>query len=226
MLFGIISNLFGSDRDQSENLEDCCDSDLMLRYAEGDDRAFALLFERHQGPLYNFVLRSCGQRAVADELVQEVFERVINAADSYEPKAKFTTWLYAIARNLCIDNARKGSRAEIYSLQNPVGDDEEATEHQELLADEDARAGDVEVDRRAFRDRLQQALETLPAEQREAFLLREISGLKFREIADVVDTKVPTVKSRLRYALQKLRRELQEFSEHSLDADEYEQVVP
>ena len=226
MLFGIVKNLLGSFREESPPLEELSDSELMLRFGDGDERAFALLFERHQQPVYRFILRSCGQQAVADELVQDVFERVINAADSYEPSAKFTTWLYTIARHRCIDRARRHSRVDVYSLQNHVDDGDEAREHQDLLADEKAVAPGVELDRRAFRDRLQQALETLPDKQREVFILREISGLKFREIAEVVDTKVPTVKSRLRYALGKLRGELEEFSDHHLDDDEAAQMVP
>lgn len=218
MLLSILKSLFGGD--DAEPLDKLDDVELMRRYADGDDRAFAVLFDRHRQGVYNFILRSCGRRAVADELVQEVFESVIEAADSWKPNAKFTTWLYTIARNACIDAARRRSKADVHSLQNSVGDDDDDRTHQELLVDDHARSGEVDVDRGAFRDRLQQALERLPDKQREAFVLREISGLKFREIADVVDAKVPTVKSRLRYALQTLRGELAEFREHRFDDDE------
>ena len=222
MLLSLFKSLFGGD-DADEPLEELGDAELMQRYGGGDDRAFAVLFDRHRKGVYNFILRSCGRRAVADELVQEVFERVIKAAEGWEPNAKFTTWLYTIARNACIDAARRRSKADVHSLQNPVGGGEEnpgERTHQDLLIDEDARSGEVDVDRSAFRDQLQQALEKLPEKQREVFVLREISGLKFREVAEVVDAKVPTVKSRLRYALKTLRGELAEFRDHSFDDDE------
>lgn len=219
MILSLFKSLFGGG--DGESLEELEDAELMQRYAEGDERAFAVLFDRHRDPVYNFILRSCGRRSVADELVQEVFESVIEAADSYEPNAKFTTWLYTIARNTCIDAARRRSQADVHSLNNPVGDDEEADRtYQDLLADEDADAGPVQADRKAFRDQLQKALERLPEKQREVFVLREISGLKFREIAGVVDAKVPTVKSRMRYALDTLRGELAEFRDRSFDEEE------
>lgn len=226
MLLAFFKSLFGSET-EDQPLDQLDDAELMGRYADGDDRAFEVLFDRHRQPVYNFILRSCGRAHLADELVQEVFESVIEAADSWEPNAKFTTWLYTIARNECIDAARRRSKAQVHSLQNPVGDNEEGGEtHQDLLADEEARAGPVDVDRRAFRDRLQQALQQLPEKQREVFVLREISGLKFREVADVVDAKVATVKSRMRYALKTLRGELVEFRDHSFDDDEQVAMVP
>ena len=210
----------------SPPLEELDDPALMKRYAAGEERAFAILVQRHQGGLYNFILRSCNHRDTADELLQEVFLRVVSAADRYEESAKFTTWIYRIARNICIDAARKNSRATLYSLQNQLGDDPDGQTHQDRLIDEDARSGSVDLDRHAFRDQLQNALETLSPEQREVFLLREITGLKFREIADVLDVGVPTVKSRMRYALETLRGELAAFRDHSFDEDEQAEMVP
>ncbi len=226
MLLSIFKSLFGSDRTDDVPLEDLEDAALMQRYAEGDERAFALLFDRHKRPIYNFILRSCGRRDIADELLQDVFLRVIRSASSYKPSAKFTTWVYTIARNTCIDAARKRSRADIYSLQNHVGDDEGGETHQYRLVDDGARSGEVDVDRQAFLDRLQQALEKLPEDQREVFVLREISGLKFREVSDVVGAPVPTVKSRMRYAIKTLRGELADFSEHRFDDEEQLEMVP
>ncbi len=230
MLLAIFKSLFGSDGpdpDDQVRLDELEDSELMQRYADGDERAFALLFDRHRGPLYNFILRSCSRRDVAEELLQDVFLRVIKSAGRYEPSAKFTTWLYTIARNACIDAARSRSRADVYSLQNPVGkDDDEGETHQQRLADPEAQSGSVDAERKVFRDRLQQALEKLPEKQREVFVLREISGLKFREVAEVIGTKVPTVKSRMRYALKTLRGELADYRDHQFDDDEHLEMVP
>jgi len=159
-------------------------------------------------------------------LVQDVFLRVIRSSSSYKPTAKFTTWLYTIARNTCIDAARKRSRADLYSLQNTLGDEGEGETHQDRLVDDSARSGGVDVDRQEFLDRLQEALGRLPEDQREVFVLREISGLKFREVSEVVGASVPTVKSRMRYALKTLRGELAEFSEHHFDDEEQLEMVP
>ena len=227
MLLAIFKSIFDDHEADDVSLDELEDHELMQRYAGGDQRAFALLFDRHRRGLYNFLLRSCGRRDRADELVQDVFLRVIKSADNYEPTAKFSTWLYTIGRNLCIDAARSRSRADIYSLQNSVGDGEESAEtHQARLVDDEARSGGVDTDRKVFRDRLQKALQTLPDKQREVFVLREISGLKFREIAEVLDTKVPTVKSRMRYALKALRGELADFQDHAFDDDEHLEMVP
>ena len=230
MIFALFKSLFGrgespQEKEKEPPLSSLDDAALMQRYAAGDDRAFALLVERHQRGLYNFILRSCGRRDVADELLQEVFLKVIGGAASYEASAKFTTWIYRIARNTCIDAARKRSRADLYSLQNPIGDESGET-HQDRLADSDASSASVDHDRRVFLDRLQGALEQLPEEQREVFTLREITGLKFREIAEVLDIPEPTVKSRMRYALQFLRGELAEFKDHSFDEEEEMEMVP
>lgn len=227
MLLAFFKSFFPSKDGDSVALDDLEDHELMQRYADGDERAFALLFDRHRRPLYNFILRSCSRRDVADELLQDVFLRVIKSAHSYKPSAKFTTWVYTIARNACIDAARRRSRADVYSLQNRIGsDDDDGETHQQRLVDGKAHSGSVDTERRRFRDRLQTALETLPQEQREVFILREISGLRFREIADVLDAKVPTIKSRMRYALKQLRAELSEYRDLRFDDDEHLEMVP
>lgn len=228
MLFAVIKSLLGRrpSGDATEpRLDELSDEELMTHYAGGNQQAFALLVTRHQGPLYNFILRSCRQPPLADELLQETFLRIVKSAGSYSPDAKFTTWAYTIARNLCIDHARKHNRAHTLSLQNSLGDDEGAT-HQDALVDENARSASVDHDRLIFRDRLDQALANLPEDQREVFILREISGLKFREIADMLDCPVPTIKSRMRYALQTLRGELADFASRSFDADEASEMLP
>lgn len=226
MFYSVIKSLFGGDESDETPLEELDDRQLMQHYARGDERAFTILFERHRRPLYNFILRRCGRRDIADELLQDVFLRIIKSADSYTPTAKFTTWAYTIARNACIDAARSRSRADLHSLQRSIDGDDGDQTHQDRLVDEEARSGGVDSDRHRFRDELQQALERLPEKQREVFVLREISGLTFREVAEVVDAKTPTVKSRMRYALKTLRGELAEFRDHAFDDDEHLEMVP
>ncbi len=226
MLLAVVNNLHSDDGDDPP-LEELSDQKLMLRYADlGDLEAFELLVSRHEKPVFNFILKRCGNRPAAEDLLQETFERVVRHADSYEPKAKFTTWLYTIARNLCIDRARKQSGHTELSIDEPIGDQDDGEAFVDRMADEDATSASVDHDRRRFRRELKAALAELPDEQREVFVLREFSGLKYHEVAEVVDAAVPTVKSRMRYALDALRGHLAEFREHSFDLDEREQLEP
>ncbi|MEM1349051.1 MAG: sigma-70 family RNA polymerase sigma factor, partial [Myxococcota bacterium] len=111
MIFAIVKSMIGGVRQVEDvPLEERTNEDLMLLYSEGDVRAFEVLLARHERPVFNYILRSCGRRAIAEELLQEVFMRVVRSAENYQQKAKFTTWLYTIARNICIDRARKAKR--------------------------------------------------------------------------------------------------------------------
>ena len=210
-------------------LEERSDEALMLLYRDGEVRAFEILLSRHERPVFHYILRSCGRQEVAEELLQEVFIRVVRSASKYKQTAKFTTWLYTIARNICIDRARKARKRQELSLDQSVGGgdggDDGGRSFTDLLVDEEAHAGDSRYEREIFRRRLKEALDALPEEQREVFLLKEVSGLKFREIAEVVDAPVPTVKSRMRYALQALRGHLAEYREHSFDEEERQEVI-
>ncbi|MEO1273293.1 MAG: sigma-70 family RNA polymerase sigma factor, partial [Myxococcota bacterium] len=160
----------------------------------------------------------------AEDMTQDVFLKVIRSAPKYKQTAKFTTWLYTIARNRCIDHARKHGRVHQVSLDRSLSGDGNAQDGDRTflnnLADSEADAGNVSIIRKDFRQRLKQALETLPEEQREVFLLREVSGLKFREIAKVVGVGENTVKSRMRYAIEALRGHMEDFRGYSFDHDE------
>jgi len=195
------------------------DNELMRRYAEqGEVDAFERLFARHRDPLFRFLLQKTGgRRAPAEDLLQETFARVVDNASEYEPSHAFSTWLYTIARNLSIDRSRKASHNRTESLDASKTPGDEERQRQDRLVDEDASSSTVAHDRQAFRERLQDALDDLPVDQREVFVLREISGLTFPEIADVVDAPRGTVKSRMRYALRALRRHLDPFEGHSFD---------
>lgn len=201
------------------------DEQLMLAYAGGDVGAFEELVGRHERALFYYILRSCGRTELAEEILQEVFLKVIKAAHRYKPNAKFTTWVYTIARNLCVDKARKRNRVRETSLDASATKDPEAPALVERLADPHASASGVAYERKTFREKLDRALQTLPEEQREVFILREFSGLKFQEIADTVGCKVPTAKSRMRYALEALRGHLAEYLDHSFDQQEARDVA-
>lgn len=168
----------------------------MLAYAAGDLLAFEMLYRRHRGTLYRFLLRSLRHRADADELFQETWSRLIAARERYRPDAKFTTWLLQIGHNLVVDRFRR---------QRPQATTEE-TDHvlRNLDAPESEQPERV-LSEFEQRRRLQLALEELPDEQRVAFLLRIEAGLGLDEIGDVTGVGRETVKSRLRYALARIR---------------------
>ena len=166
----------------------------MLAYRDGDAGAFETLYARHRGALYRFMLRSlkgtASDRAIAEELFQEAWIRVIEARERYAPSAKFTTWLYTVAHNLLVDHWRRKGLTLVDSDEEPVSSDNPASEAE-------AREGLA---------RFLQALESLPPAQREAFLMHEEAGLTVAEIAAATGTNEEAAKSRLRYALMKLRK--------------------
>jgi RNA polymerase sigma-70 factor, ECF subfamily len=173
------------------------DERLMLRFQGGDARAFEVLVRRHRTPVFSFLLRLTGDRGRAEDLCQEAFLKVVKASDDWQPRARFTTWLYAISRHLAVDEARRQAFRRTDPADAP-GDDAAAE-----TPGPEAAAGAA-----LLRPRLEAALAALPAEQREVFLLREHAGLKFSEIAEVTGTPENTVKSRMRYALEGLRASL------------------
>lgn len=176
------------------------DEQLMLAYREGDAHAFETLYRRHRGPLFRYVLRSVRDRHAAEELFQEIWMRVIDARERYAPTARFGTWLYTIAHNRLTDHWRKRGLT-LVSLDD--GDDSPPE-----LAARPAHEPQRQAETREQLARLSAALEALPAVQREAFLLHEEAGMTVAEIAGVTGVGEDAAKSRLRYALAKLREVL------------------
>src|SRR6267143_1305288 len=167
------------------------DEQLMLAYRDGNAGAFETLYLRHRGRLFRFVLRSVKSRATAEELFQEIWMRVIEARERYVPQARFTTWLYTIAHHRMADHWRRGGLSLVeLDDQDPPGD-----------APDPAR----QVEAREALARFAQALEALPAAQREAFLLHEEADLSFFNDAAATGCNPEAAKSRLRYAVAKLK---------------------
>jgi RNA polymerase sigma-70 factor (ECF subfamily) len=186
--------------------DEVSDETLMLQYRDGNTPAFDALYGRHKGPLFRYLLRQCRQRSTAEEMFQDVWMRVIGARDRYEVRAKFATWLYRIARNRLVDHYRSANPGRLRSL-----DDDDDGDPVELTANpglEPQRR--VESERRSAA--LYRVLGELPGEQRDAFLLHEEAGLTLEEIADVTGVGRETAKSRLRYAVSKLRDALEDSS--------------
>ncbi|KRE87101.1 RNA polymerase subunit sigma [Rhodanobacter sp. Soil772] len=179
------------------------DAMLMLAYARGDLAAFEALYVRHRGMLYRFLLRSVRDPHRTDELFQETWSRVISARTRYQPQpqAKFSTWLLQIAHNLMIDSVRR---------QRPMADGDEADTALANVATPERDQPDHALSEFERRRSLQRAIEQLPDEQRTAVLLRLEQELSLEEIAAVTGAGRETVKSRLRYAMTRLREVLSE----------------
>lgn len=181
---------------------------LMLRFKSGEARAFELLLARHRRGVFNFCLKMLGDRAAAEDAMQEVFLRVVRSAKDWERQAKVTTWLYTIARNHCIDAIRKAGYRKTASLDHALNDQEGDAPLGERVADEEGIAPDRGAESARMRLILARAIAALPAEQREVFVMREHAGMPFKDIAAVVGVPENTVKSRMRYALEHLRQSL------------------
>ncbi|MEJ1964165.1 MAG: RNA polymerase sigma factor [Gammaproteobacteria bacterium] len=179
------------------------DGELMLRYARGDLRAFETLYRRHRSPLYRYLARHTRDPEVANDIFQEVWSRVISSRSRYEPRAKFSTFLYRIAHNCFIDHCRRSaSRHDRANVSNEDFDLEKALPAP--LAD----LPDTRAEHAQTLTSYRAALAALPAEQRDTFLLYEESGLTLEEIGSITGVSMETAKSRLRYALSKLRHAL------------------
>jgi RNA polymerase sigma-70 factor (ECF subfamily) len=178
------------------------DEQLMLAYREGDAGAFDELYRRHKGGLFRFVLRSVRERALAEELYQEIWMRAIEARGRYEAQAKFSTWLYTIAHHRLVDHWRKRG-LRLVSLDQEV---------EGAAVFEPAAAPDAEPQRIAEAKqglaRFTRALEALPPAQREAFLLHHEAEMSIAEIARTTGANEEAAKSRLRYAVGKLKEAL------------------
>jgi RNA polymerase sigma-70 factor (ECF subfamily) len=190
-------------------LESRTDEALMRAYGQGDARAFETLYARHKGATYRYFLRHADSNAAtADELHQDLWMRVIDARERYEVQARFSTWLYTLARHRLIDHWRSHHHVTLASLE----DDGILMQAEESFA---AAGGDADDPLRASIDderrrRLVAALADMSPLQRDAFLLHVEGGLSLEEIATLTATSGETVKSRLRYAYRRLRSTLED----------------
>jgi len=201
---------------------DMTDEELLAAYQQGDAGAFELLLRRHRAPLFTFLLRMLGDRERAEDLAQETFLRIVRGAQAWEQRARFQTWLFTIARNLCVDQSRRDRFRRADSLDEPGPDDGPAKIDSVPSREIDPARG---AESARLRPVLQRALLALPAEQREVFILREQAGVPFKEIAELVGVNENTVKSRMRYALEGLRKALLAAGVDA-DAGEGEPAVP
>ena len=184
---------------------DLSSEDLMDRIAKGDHEAFEILVNRHQASILNLIYRFIGDRTQAKDLAQEVFLQVWQAAKNYEPKAKFTTWIYRIATNLCLNELKSARRKKWVSFFRSHEDNEYSME--QSLPDDSPSAEDLLLIRERSRQ-ISDALQSLPANQRMALVLKRYDDMSYQEIAQILGCSVSAVESLLVRAKRTLQEKL------------------
>lgn len=185
------------------------DESLMLRYRDGDLQAFEELYRRHSRGLYLFISWRSPRKDWVDEIVQDSWANLHQARARYQPQAGFRTYLFQIARNRLIDQLRQNNRVSLASELAQNGDDDRSPFDALVDAAHDTASPDATLEEKQRADKLYAAIRTLPSEQREALVLQQFNGMSLDEISVLVSAPVETVKSRLRYAMKKLRQQLE-----------------
>jgi RNA polymerase sigma-70 factor (ECF subfamily) len=189
-----------------ERVDDKTSSEeLMARIAEGDEEAFEILVTRHQTQVLNLIYPFLGDRTQAKDLAQEVFLRVWQAAKTYEAKAKFTTWIYRIATNLCFNELKAARRRRWFLFHRSEESDENAVE--DTYSDGSPTAEDILLAKERSRQ-ISEALQSLPDNQRMALVLKRYDGLSYQEIAEIIGCSVSAVESLLVRAKRTLQEKL------------------
>jgi RNA polymerase sigma-70 factor (ECF subfamily) len=189
-------------RPSEDELEGARDAELMVAFAAGETRAFELLFARHRRRLFTFLVHQTGDRAAAEDLFQDIFLRLIQARESFQPERPFRAWLFTIARNALVDRHR---RLGVRSIVRPEGDMQDSFPMRASTESGPRKAAELAE----LKTYIESALDALPAEQREVFLLRERARLDYVRIAELTGADISTLKSRMRYALAGLRQALE-----------------
>lgn len=184
------------------------DQVFVRRTLRGDKKAFEMIVKKYQQPLLNYVGRMVGERELALDFTQDVFIRAYSSLRSFEPRYKFSTWLFKIASNLVIDHWRK-KKLPTFSLSEPLGQDDDNLTL-EIPDDEPAVGRKFEL--AELRQRIEQALENLPGPLRELFVWRHVNELSYEEMAEIKDLPLGTVKNRVFQAKEMVRRILEEMS--------------
>jgi RNA polymerase sigma-70 factor (ECF subfamily) len=184
------------------------DIQLMLRVKDGDQNAFRALFDKYKQPVINYCYRYCGHPAVAEELAQETFLRVYKASARYRPKARFSTWLYRIATNVCLNEIRRPvHRARIESMDQACRDEHDAP--RETAASPEESMPDALLEAHQEQLLVRRAMGRLPEAQRAALLLRATEGFSYHEIGRQLHRSENHVKTLIHRGRQKLRKILE-----------------
>ena len=186
------------------------DDELVEQYRNGNEKAFDSLLDRYAKPLYNFIFRMLRNEAESEDILQEVFIRVIKNIGRYEMKGKFKSWIFTIANRLVMSEFRHRSKRHFLSLDRKLTRDGSGLSFVDVIADE-KYLPDIQAERRELHQKLDEVIELLPFSQKQVVMMRQFSGFTFKEIAKILGCPLNTVLGRMHYALKNLRRELAGF---------------
>ena len=185
-----------------QELDQTADEILMKRYGKGNARAFELLYQRHKGPLFRFILRQVSDRSATEELFQDVWSRVISQRRDYHVSAKFTTWLYTIARHRVIDYHRVTGK-RLGMTESHDSDELEPLDNDGFVCEQ---RPELILESEKSLEKIRELVAGLPPSQREAFVLKYDAGFNHHDIAEITGQKEETIKSQIRYAIGKLKQ--------------------
>ncbi|MBN2105220.1 sigma-70 family RNA polymerase sigma factor [bacterium] len=186
------------------------DAALIERYLNGDINAFNTLIWRWEKPIYNFVLRTIGNRELAKDLCQSVFIRMYKQLKTLKDPEKFSSWVYRIALNLCKDEFKKKRIRRLVSFDALTDEDTNQNRVKWQFQDRSARSPEDLMQHQQVESIIKNALKKIPDEQRVVIVMKQYQGLKFTEIADILNEPINTVKSRLYYGLRAMKKVLEE----------------
>lgn len=187
------------------------DVSLMLEFQKGDISSFEKLLQKHKESIINIIYQFIGERDEAEDLAVEVFLRVYRAAKKYQAKAKFTTWLYKITTNLCLNEIRKKAKLQTISLSKPISAGEEKEEELiEKIADAAPSPQQI-LEKKERNALIRKAIDSLPAKQRMATILQIYEGLSYKEISRILGCSVKSVERRLYWARTNLKEKLSSY---------------
>jgi len=187
------------------------DVSLMLEFQKGDISSFEKLVQKHKESIINIIYQFIGERDEAEDLAVEVFLRVYRAAKKYQAKAKFTTWLYKITTNLCLNEIRKKAKLQTVSLSKPISAGEEKEEELiEKIADAAPSPQQI-LEKKERNALIRKAIDSLPAKQRMATILQIYEGLSYKEISRILGCSVKSVERRLYWARTNLKEKLSPY---------------
>lgn len=178
--------------------------DLLKRCERGDDRAYRELVERFERPLIQFIVRYVDDRSLAEDLFQETFLRVLKNLQTYRPEGAFSTWLYTIARNLCLDHIKHVRKVKMTSMDAPVGEEGGKVLYLQDVLKDGGMAPEDRAELTEEEQRVRECVSQLPAVKKEALILRVYHNLSYKEIAEITDCPVGTAKFRVHEAMQAL----------------------
>ena len=187
------------------------DASLIERYLEGDVGAFNTLVWRWEQPLYRFIYRNVGNTETAKDLCQNTFIKTFKHLKNLKEKEKFSPWIYRIALNLCRDEFKRRKRHRMTYLEDMHGNDD-SNSLTDMIPDEGNMNPEEIYHNEELGDILKRLLMKLPEEQRVVIVMKQYEGLKFTEIAEILEQPINTIKSRLYYALRALKKTLEKYS--------------